>query len=64
MYPIEMDSSEARMFLELCCPLVNTLPENSNGDLAPAVTVYSLTLGLASMISVFLTPLIDAISVP
>ena len=33
------------------------LPKNSRGDLAPAVTVKSDTLGLISIRSVFLSPL-------
>ena len=64
-----MDSSEAKIYLALCCaplfPLSSKfLPKNSKGERVPAATVYSETLGLASIKSVFLFPLTLGISVP
>ena len=64
-----MDSSLAKTYFELCCaPLLalssKLLPLNSKGDLVPAVTAYSPTLGLASIISASLLPLTLVISVP
>ena len=57
------------MFLELClAPLLElsskSLPKNSKGDLAPSLTVYSPTTGLASTKSDNLFPLTFVISLP
>jgi len=55
-------SSEANMFCIDCPTPLKDLPANSSGDLIFSATVYSETLGLKSIISVFLKLLIVLIS--
>ena len=44
-------------------PKSKDLPSNSNGERLPCVGVYGATLGLASIISVDLKPLVVGMSV-